>query len=67
MLSVKEFSQIYEEMRSKDLAGSNVNLANLEQLQTNMIDFLRMKLQEIAIIFKKFDTEGIFEVFNLII
>ena len=63
MISVKEFVALYEEMRGKDLREENIDQANVEHLQANMIDFLRLKVTEASLIFKKFDLDGIFEVY----
>lgn len=65
MLSVKEFSHLYETMRNTDPCGDQADLTHVEQLQTNMIDYLRVKFQETSVIFKKFDTQGIYDVFRL--
>lgn len=61
MLSQKEFRELYDEMR--DINEKNDKDENyLEKLHHNMVDYIRMKVQEISAIFKKFDLEGILEV-----
>ena len=65
MLSQKEFRDLYDELR--DINETDEKDQNyMEKLHHNMIDYIRMKVQEISAIFKKFDFEGILEVnFNL--
>jgi len=62
MLSLKEFTELYQEIRNKEMNSEDVDLNNLEKLQGIMIDYLRMKIQEASMIFKKFDLQGISEV-----
>jgi hypothetical protein len=62
MLSLKEFTELYQEIRNKEMNSEDVDLNNLEKLQGIMIDYLRMKIQEASMIFKKFDLQGILEV-----
>lgn len=62
MLSIKEFKELYEEMRGENIVEETIDMEYLESLQSNMIEYLRMKLQEASIIFKKFNIEGIYEV-----
>ena len=64
MLSLKEFRDLYEEIRKTDLNLEDNNLNYFEQLQANMIEYLRMKVQEASMIFKKFDAQGVFEVYH---
>ena len=44
------------------MKSEDVDLNHLEKLQGIMIDYLRMKIQEASMIFKKFDLQGILEV-----
>jgi hypothetical protein len=62
MLSLKEFTELYQEIRNKEMKSEDVDLNHLEKLQGIMIDYLRMKIQEASMIFKKFDLQGILEV-----
>jgi len=62
MLSLKEFTELYKEIRNKEMKSEDVDLNHLEKLQGIMIDYLRMKIQEASMIFKKFDLQGILEV-----
>jgi hypothetical protein len=62
MLSLKEFTELYQRIRNKEMNSEDVDLNNLEKLQGIMIDYLRMKIQEASMIFKKFDLQGILEV-----
>lgn len=61
MLSLNEFTELYQEIRNKDVNNDD-DLNNSEKLQGIMIEFLRMKIQEASMIFKKFDLKGTFEV-----
>lgn len=62
MLSIKEFKELFDELRAKNVSEFNNQESYLENLQNNMIEYLRMKVQEVSIIFKKFNLEGIIEV-----
>jgi hypothetical protein len=62
MLSLKEFTELYQEIRNKEMKIEDVDLNHLEKLQGIMIDYLRIKIQEASMIFKKFDLQGILEV-----
>jgi hypothetical protein len=63
MLSLKEFTDLYTEIRKKEMRSEDEDINNLEKLQSIMIDYLRIKIQEASMIFKKFDLQGILEVY----